>query len=340
MTTVNRPAGLPSIPVIDFQHLLAGGRVRAAAVDALADAAAQWGFLELRGHGVPPVHREKLFRVQRAFFDLPGAEKAKLVRTEANARGYNPGELTKNRRDAKEIFDFGHKPDPEAADDAPVNRVADGWNQFPAELPGFAAAVWRWYGYCETLSWLLLEALGEALGQPREALTEAFGAEHTSFLRLNHYPERPRGALADAPDLPDGELGIHHHTDAGVLTLLVQEGDPGLQVRHGGAWHLVAPEDDAIVVNIGDMMQVYANDAFLAPEHRVLATRPGGRRQSAAFFFNPAYDAVIAPFAEAPRYRPFTWGEFRGRRAAGDYADLGEEVQIAAWRTHAGGARS
>ncbi len=193
-----------------------------------------------------------------------------------------------------------------------MNRVADGWNQFPADLPGFEDAVWRWYGYCETLAYMLLEALGEALGKPRDALTDAFGAEHTSFLRLNHYPASARGAPADAPDLPEGELGIHHHTDAGVLTLLVQEGDPGLQVRHGGAWHLVCPEDDAFVVNIGDMMQVFANDAFLAPEHRVLATRPGGARQSAAFFFNPAYDAVIAPFAATPHYRPFTWGECPG----------------------------
>jgi hypothetical protein len=33
--------------------------------------------------------------------------------------------------------------------------------------------------------------------------------------------------------------------------------------------------------------------------------------------------------AHPPRYRPINWGEFRARRAAGDYADLGEEVQLA-----------
>ena len=320
-----------TLPVVDFQHLVAGGRVRRAAVDDLARAASTWGFFELRGHGVPPVHREKLFRVQRAFFALPGASKQALARTAENARGYNGAELTKNRRDAKELFDFGHKPDRAAADDAPANRVADGWNQFPKDLPGFEDAVWRWYGYCETLAHMLLAAMGEALGRSEDALEAAFGA-HTSFLRLNHYPATADGAPPDAPDLPDGSLGIHHHTDAGMLTLLVQEGDPGLQVRHDGAWHLVVPDDDAFVVNIGDMMQVFANDAFVAPEHRVLATRPGGTRQSAAFFFNPAYDAVIAPFAEPPRYRAFTWAEFRGERAAGDYADVGEEVQIARYR--------
>ena len=332
---MTRSNAFSALPVIDFQHLVAGGAVRAQAIDAVARAATNWGFFELHGHGVPPVHREKLFRLQRAFFDMPMARKMEVARTAENARGYNPAELTKNRADAKEIFDFGHKPDRSAPDDAPINRVDDGWNQFPDRLPGFEDASWRWYGYCETLAYMLLEALGEALGRPRETLVDAFGTDHSSFLRLNVYPEREDGAPADAADLPDGALGIHHHTDAGVLTLLVQDGDPGLQVRHNGAWHLVKPDEEAFIVNIGDMMQVYANDSFVAPEHRVLATRPGGARQSAAFFFNPPYDAVIKPVTPAPRYRPFTWREFRGERAAGDYADLGEEIQIARFRTPA-----
>ncbi|HSG90897.1 MAG TPA: 2OG-Fe(II) oxygenase family protein [Pseudomonadales bacterium] len=327
----------PSIPVVDAQWLMAPGRVRAQAVRQIAAAAEDWGFFQLIGHGVPRVHRERLLRAQRGFFDLPMAHKLAVARSAANARGYNPGEFTKNRRDAKEIFDFGHKPDPAAADDAEVNRVVDGWNQFPTGLAGFRETTWRWYGYCESLAFILLGAFAEGLGLPGETLERGFGAEHTSFLRLNDYPPQDDPAPADAADLPEqGRLGIHHHTDAGVLTLLIQEGMTALQVRRHGRWHLVEPEDDAFIVNIGDMMQVVSNDRFKAPEHRVLATPAGGHRQSAAFFFNPAYDALIAPdpllAGPAARYRPFTWGEFRSRRADGDYADLGEEVQISQYR--------
>ena len=325
------------LPIIDMQSLMAGGSVRAGAVAALDRAARERGFFQLIGHGVPPQHRERLLRAQAAFFARPLEHKLRVARDADNARGYNPGELTKNRRDAKEIFDFGHCPDPAAADDAPANRVLDGWNRFPDDLPGFREANWRWYGYCESLAMILLRAFAEALALEPDALESAFGEQHTSFLRLNHYPPQDEPAPADAPDLPAaGQLGIHHHTDAGVLTLLIQDGARALQVRENGRWQLVEPLTDAFIVNIGDMMQVVSNDRWPAPEHRVLATPQGGRRSSAAFFFNPAYEARIAPLAataaDAPRYRPFTWGEFRRHRADGDYADLGEEVQISQYQ--------
>ena len=35
---------------------------------------------------------------------------------------------------------------------------------------------------------------------------------------------------------------------------------------------------------------------------------------------------------DAPRYQSFTWEAFRRRRGAGDYEDLGEEVQISHYR--------
>ena len=57
-------------------------------------------------------------------------------------------------------------------------------------------------------------------------------------------------------------------------------------------------------------------------------------RYSAPFFYNPSYETDYAPLpstvdaAHPQRYRAINWGEFRALRAAGDYADYGEEVQI------------
>jgi hypothetical protein len=56
------------------------------------------------------------------------------------------------------------------------------------------------------------------------------------------------------------------------------------------------------------------------------------------FFLNPSYQTNYAPLPamideEHPaRYRSINWGEFRSRRAAGDYADYGEEVQISQYQ--------
>ena len=55
-------------------------------------------------------------------------------------------------------------------------------------------------------------------------------------------------------------------------------------------------------------------------------------RYSLPFFYNPSYDAVVEPLVGARHYHPISWGEFRRRRAEGDYANYGTEVQISEWR--------
>jgi isopenicillin N synthase-like dioxygenase len=157
---------------------------------------------------------------------------------------------------------------------------------------------------------------------PGEALDRHFRPAHTSFLRLNYYPHCPQ---------PAKPLGVNPHTDAGALTLLLQD-LPGLQVWRKGGWWSIEPCADALTVNIGDVVQVWSNDRYIAPLHRVLA--PDEERFTAPFFFNPSYGTDYAPLPSVvdarhpPKYRPINWREFRAQRAAGDYADAGEYLQI------------
>lgn len=79
-------------------------------------------------------------------------------------------------------------------------------------------------------------------------------------------------------------------------------------------------------------MQVWSNDRYRAPVHRVLASSEQAR-YSAPFFFNPRYNCDYRPLGdETPVYRSINWGEFRAGRAAGDYANLGDENQISDYR--------
>ena len=111
----------------------------------------------------------------------------------------------------------------------------------------------------------------------------------------------------------------------------------GLQVYRDGLWHSVRPLAGALVINIGDMVQVWSNDRYRAPVHRVLAMESADRR-SLPFFYNPAYRAVVAPLdnlvdaGHPPHYAPIAWGEFRRKRADGDFANYGTEVQISDYR--------
>ena len=163
----------------------------------------------------------------------------------------------------------------------------------------------------------------------------AFTPRHSSFLRLNYYPTCDDPAPAETPLGGPGNFGINHHTDAGAITVLLQDDQPGLQVYRANTWTLVEPRPDALVVNIGDIVQVWSNDRYPAALHRVIANRD--ERYSAPFFFNPAPEAMYAPLttSEPPHYRAIQWGEFRANRSAGDYADHGEEVQISHYRIDA-----
>lgn len=306
-----------NIPVLDLTRLDSPATLRA-----LDRACREWGFFQVTGHGIDEQVLREVLAAAHRFFALPMAEKQRIARSADNPWGFFDRELTKNTRDWKQIFDFGPS---DGARQQP---------QWPAGLPGFETAVRRYYTACATLAARLVDAIGVNLGMPHGHLRTAFGPAQTSFLRLNYYPPCPAPARPEGVRTPEhGYLGVNHHTDSGALTLLLQDEEPGLEVFRDGRWHLIQPLAGALVVNIGDVVQVWSNDRYRAALHRVLAntSRP---RYSAPFFYCPAYATDYAPLpgtvdaAHPPRYRPINWREFRERRAAGDYADLGEEVQL------------
>lgn len=306
-----------TLPVIDIRNLQSAATQRA--IDA---ACRDWGFFQVVGHGIDERTTMELRWAMRAFFALPMHAKHAIVRTAENPWGFYDRELTRHTRDWKQIYDYGP---PDGGAMVP---------QFPGELPELAPAVIRFYAACDALAFELVEVIAANLGMPPGALDACFRPHHTSFLRLNYYPPCPAPARpADRKPARDGMLGVNPHTDAGALTLLLQDEQPGLEVLHDGAWQLVEPRSDALVVNIGDIVQVWSNDRYRAALHRGLVSTDV-ERFSAPFFFNPAYSTEYAPLPSTvdaghpPRYRPIHWGTFRARRAAGDYADHGDYHSI------------
>ena len=216
----------------------------------------------------------------------------------------------------------------------PVYRAQNRW---PADDADLRDKLERYRDACEQLALRLLGAVAVELGGSAASLTRHFLPRHTGFVRLNHYPvDDPLRDRADVPHLEVADLGVHHHTDAGALTVLLQDEIGGLQVFKEGHWHAVAPCSGALVINTGDMLQVWSNDRYRAAIHRVLAMEQKDR-YSVPFFFNPRADTVVEPLASATagttaRYRPVDWSEFRSLRTDGDYADYGTEVQISQYR--------
>ena len=309
-------------------------------VQQIATACQEWGFFQVVDHGISHELIDDMFAAASEFFQLPKATKLQIQRTESNSKGYYDKELTKQKVDWKEVFDFG----------AQSGRMdasgLDGSNQWPTDhFPTFQPRMMRYFEATYQLSMMIFSLILDSLpttqsfsseqlpsttttSSPTPAfsssslplLTSAF-SHHSSFLRLNYYPICPH---------PLHHLGISPHTDAGALTVLAQSQVQSLQVFRIAQWFNVQPIPYAFVINIGDIVQVLSNDRYKAPLHRVLA-RQDVPRFSAPFFLNPDYQFTYSPILEAgetPKFKPVNWGDFRLSRSAGDYADLGEEIQI------------
>ncbi|CAI5734986.1 unnamed protein product [Hyaloperonospora brassicae] len=348
------------VPVIDIRALMAlpteahvdaavrdaSGSGLSATVTAVRAAATEWGFWYIANHGLTPDEVEAFQHQMRSFFGLSLAVKQRMRRGVLNSRGYFDNELTKNKTDWKEGFDVsGSQEDPDndkerlqkhlgsteqiQKADPCHERMGQDANQWPeaALLPEFRPELLEYSRKMEQIAHRLVKVCAAALGLAPTVFDACFQPDNSSFLRLNHYP------VAPAPN--DGKMGVHHHTDAGALTVLLQDDHvASLQVFHreSQTWTLVPPRAGTFVVNIGDMMQVWSNDVFVAPLHRVLANGRAARF-SAPFFYNPSYKTLVQPLVasegeDEPHYRPLSWREFRQARFQGDYADSGKEVQI------------
>ena len=325
------------LPVVSFSDLQAGGRDSRAA-ETMHRACCESGFFYLSDFVTESAIIRETEEQMRWFFSLPKQQKRQLQRNEDNSRGYYDNELTKNTRDMKEVFDFGYVPTPDLPDDDLANRDQDGWNQWPDGERGvkFKTILNRYYEHCGFVALGLLQALFRNLGVDGTHLQTDFSPRHSSFLRLNYYPvEDPLSMGGTQRDhaADSGHLGVHHHTDAGALTLLWQDGVGGLEIFHEERWLGVTPMAGTIVVNIGDIVQVWSNDLYRAPLHRVVASTRCDR-YSMPYFYNPVYSADYQPLPtingspSKAKYSQINWGHFRFHRQHGDYEDYGEEIQI------------
>jgi len=92
---------------------------------------------------------------------------------------------------------------------------------------------------------LIFELLSEALGLKPNHLKELNCAKSLSLLS-HYYPPCPE---------PDRTFGISSHTDISFITILLQDHIGGLQVLHDGYWIDVPPNPEALIVNLGDLLQ-------------------------------------------------------------------------------------
>ena len=304
----------PNVPIIDLKNASSDAKQ-----SQLLDAACRdHGFFILKNHGMQK-QIDHMWKLSEWFFSQDRKDKLKLLRSEEIPLGFYDRELTKQKRDLKEVFDFME------------TRTEHDINQWPKE-GSFKNSMQDFFIKSSGVANKTLDLILTCLGLPEN--NYVFGDSRTSNARLNYYPVNDPLSDLEKDNVNElGDMALHHHTDPGILTLLLQDMTGGLQAKskeHG--WIDIPPEKNSIVVNLGDAMQVWTNDNYVAAIHRVVK-RTSDPRYSTPFFFNPKSESIIEPIPEIskenPIYRPFTWKQYIQGRIDDNYKDLGQDdIQI------------
>jgi len=314
----------PSVLALDVSPLFAGASAARDRTDeAIAGAAADVGFFVAQGfpEGLP-IDRQSRADLLR-LFQLPERETRRLWRqkfdpSHANVyRGWFPpqrGFLT-----SKEGIDLG----PDVLYGSSVLCSGDPLREptpFPSAtaLPGWREAAARYYRGMVEVSEAFMRSVARSLALPERFFDAAFD-RGLSTLRLLRYPPRTD---TDEAAAADSTVWVTHggrrcyvtgapHVDSGFLTLLAQDGVPGLQARHrNGQWMDVPPAEGTLAVNFGKVLERWSAGRIKATEHRVIGS--GLERMSVPFFYEARADAEIRPlpFDDPGAFQPFLYGDY------------------------------
>lgn len=286
-----------SVPVIDIARFGAGGRrARTSMAAALGSACRDIGFFHVVGHRVGHGVIAAMRQATAELFRLPDDAKRALCVRPGDYRGYIPFAAFGNNARATEADRYeGFKLHREVAPDDPILAACDlhGPNRWPAHLPGFRRAVLDYWRAMDGLAGELLRLFALALGLDERRLLAYFDDALTNMTLLRYPPvERPRTGS-----------GVHPHRDIDAFTVVHPGNVPGLEVlTRAGRWVDIAPMEGALVVNVGNMMELWSGGRFVSTPHRV--TSPvGAERHSFPYFAIPRHDVLIEPLA--PRVEGF-----------------------------------
>ncbi|XP_065566440.1 uncharacterized protein LOC136031088 [Artemia franciscana] len=244
------------------------------------------GFIYFVNHGIPIEKVTSPFVTSQKFFDLPFEVKKKYIREPNKYAGYvAPSQEileSTNSEEVREAFDF----------------VSEKSDKFPVEVPDFKETAVNLYLECYDFARRLLRSLAVALGQDADFFVnnhKLMGTnENRSIFRTLYYPPLRKDQIKP------GTMRCGEHTDYGTFTLLFQDNIGGLEVlTKNKQWVEAKPIPGALLVNVGDLLQIWTDNEYPATKHRVRIPQEELKlktiRQSMVYFVHPDNDFEIRP---------------------------------------------
>lgn len=268
------------------------------APDALDRALRKDGFVQLIGHGLPDEVGDGLWAGMDEYFALPEDVKRQHVVTDDSAnRGYRQRGSealsysigSASPPDLFESFNSGH-------DDRVGSHRLIQQTPWPTEAPSFTSAARRYLDAMAEMSSRLDHLIGDIIGLPDLADRSTVGPDTMACIRY----ERRSDEIRPAP----GQKRMGAHSDYTTFTILRADPVPGLEILNGlgssatDRWTSVIPDPGALLLNVGDLLAIWTDDAWPSTVHRVPLRNDGtdpALRRSVAYFHYPDLDVTVEP---------------------------------------------
>ena len=264
------------IPELSFVDIEKGD---SNSINILSDALEDHGFFSITEHGLSNELVDKCYQLSKQFFNLEYEIKNKYSSVGSKgARGYTPKGIEtavgENVPDQKEFWHHGPVVDETFDQKIPKNIIIE-------EMPEFNKYYDELYLELHKIGSRVLSVIALSLEIDKNFFTPWI-EKGNSLLRSIHYPP------------VDSNLNPHRaraHEDINLITLLIGAEEGGLEVlSKDGSWIKVEPSSEAIVCNIGDMMQLVTDKKLKSTTHRVMQDTDAEpkSRYSIPFFLHPA----------------------------------------------------
>jgi isopenicillin N synthase-like dioxygenase len=231
------------VPCVDLVDIHQDPTRRKIVVEEIREASEKWGFFQIVNHGIEVSVLDEMKNGVIRFFEQDSEVKRELYsRDPLRPLVYNSN------------FDLYSSPAASWRDT--LYCIMAPKSPKPEDLPSVCRDIMLEYKkQVMKLRSVLFELLSEALGLNPNYLKDMRCNEGLAIV-CHYYPSCPEPKLT---------LGGTKHTDIDFITVLLQDHIGGLQVLHENNWVDVSPVPGALVINIGDLLQViFINIIFYA----------------------------------------------------------------------------